>query len=147
MITTPTSPFFSSGADVLVNAVNCVGVMGKGIALEFKQRFPVNYQAYRSACTGNIVRLGSMYVTHGSPTIVNFPTKRHWRDPSKIEWIEAGLIDLRRILDAQAQGLVVAMPALGCQNGGLDWEIVRPLIVDALSSTSHQILLYGPGVR
>ncbi len=122
-------------AEALVNAVNCVGVMGKGIALQFKQTFPENFQQYKKACDAKEVQPGRMFTV---PTgklfnpkyIINFPTKRHWREKSKIEDIQTGL----KALVAEVQQLdinSIAIPALGCGNGGLDWLEVKPLIESA----------------
>lgn len=117
--------------DALVNAVNCVGVMGKGIALAFKQQFPTNYRAYRTACQLGEVRLGRVFVVElASSTpryVVNFPTKQHWRCASRLSDIEAGLADLVRVIDQLGIGSI-AVPALGAGNGGLAWERVKPLI-------------------
>jgi O-acetyl-ADP-ribose deacetylase (regulator of RNase III) len=125
-------------AEVLVNTVNCVGVMGKGIAKAFKARFPDNFLQYEAACHKNEVRPGRMFVTQnpdmfGAKWIVNFPTKMDWRNPSKIEWIETGLVDL---IDFIRKNNVrsIAIPALGCANGGLSWSAVRPLIEAAFGA-------------
>jgi O-acetyl-ADP-ribose deacetylase (regulator of RNase III) len=120
----------------ITNAVNTVGVMGKGLALQFKQRFPDNFRAYAAACKAGGVTVGRMFVTQneeleGPRWIINFPTKQDWRHPSKLEWVAAGLQDLRRVL--LAEGIAsVALPKLGCGLGGLDWNTVRPLIEQAL---------------
>jgi O-acetyl-ADP-ribose deacetylase (regulator of RNase III) len=122
-------------AQALVNAVNCVGVMGKGIALQFKQAFPENFQQYKQACDAKEVQPGRMFTV---PTgklfnpkyIINFPTKRHWRDKSKIEDIQTGLKAL--VAEVQQLGITsIAIPAFGCGNGGLDWLEVKPLIESA----------------
>lgn len=122
-------------AQALVNAVNCVGVMGKGIALQFKQAFPENFQQYKKACDAKEVQPGRMFTV---PTgklfnpkyIINFPTKRHWRDKSKIEDVQTGLKAL--VAEVQQLGITsIAIPALGCGNGGLDWLEVKPLIESA----------------
>jgi O-acetyl-ADP-ribose deacetylase (regulator of RNase III) len=122
-------------AEALVNAVNCVGVMGKGIALQFKQAFPENFQQYKKACDAKEVQPGRMFTV---PTgklfnpkyIINFPTKRHWREQSKIEYVQTGLKAL--VAEVQQLGITsIAIPALGCGNGGLDWLEVKPLIESA----------------
>jgi O-acetyl-ADP-ribose deacetylase (regulator of RNase III) len=118
--------------DALVNTVNTVGVMGKGIALQFKRAFPANYRAYREACARGEVRLGRMFMfDSGVPGprryIVNFPTKDHWRSRSRLDDIRAGLDAL--VDDVAERGITsIAIPALGCGNGGLAWADVRPLI-------------------
>lgn len=124
-----------SEADAVVNTVNTVGVMGKGIALMFKERFPRNFSAYEAACKAGEVKLGRMFVTEtgelGRPRwVINFPTKKHWRHPSKLEWIEEGLKDLGRVI-REKHIESVALPPLGCGNGGLEWTEVRPLLAKA----------------
>lgn len=124
-------------AEALVNTVNCVGVMGRGVALQFKEAFPENYKQYKEACKNEAVKPGRMFVFDasmliGPKIIINFPTKRHWREKSRIEDIESGLKDLIKILkDSHIHS--VAIPPLGCGLGGLDWKIVRPLIENSLS--------------
>jgi O-acetyl-ADP-ribose deacetylase (regulator of RNase III) len=124
-------------AEALVNTVNTVGVMGKGIALMFKEAFPENYRLYREACKTKNVTIGRVFATErrdfvsGPRWIINFPTKEHWRAPSRIEWIRDGLVDLRRFIE-EHKIRSVALPPLGSGNGGLEWREVRPLIVEAL---------------
>lgn len=123
-------------AEALVNTVNTVGVMGKGIALMFKEAFADNTAAYERACRRSEVEVGRMLVTRrdsliGPKWIINFPTKKHWRHPSRLEWIEAGLADLVRVI--RDEGIrSIAVPPLGAGNGGLDWSEVRPLVEAAL---------------
>ena len=140
-----------STAQALVNTVNTVGVMGKGIALQFKETYPHNFREYQRACRENVVAPGKMFVVEdrdltGPRTIINFPTKRHWRGRSRLEWIEAGLANLRRVLDEQ-QIQSVAIPPLGCGNGGLDWEVVRPLIEEKLAGVVAEVTVYAPSDR
>lgn len=122
----------ASGAEALVNTVNEVGVMGRGIALMFRDAFPENTRLYQQAAKRKEIRVGHIFATAtGSYTgprwIVNFPTKRHWRNPSRLEWVSEGLDDL--VSQVQRLGIrSIALPPLGCGNGGLDWEQVRPLI-------------------
>jgi len=124
-------------AEALVNTVNTVGVMGKGIALMFKEASPENYRLYREACEAKNVKVGRVFATErrdfvsGPRWIINFPTKEHWRAPSRIEWIRDGLVDLRRFIE-EHKIRSVALPPLGSGNGGLDWREVRPLIIEAL---------------
>jgi O-acetyl-ADP-ribose deacetylase (regulator of RNase III) len=137
-----------AGTDALVNTVNTVGVMGKGIALQFKQAHPGNFKAYKAACDRGEVQLGRMFVYDAgqlvSPRwIINFPTKKHWRARSKLADIESGLDDLRSVLEA-LDVRSVAIPPLGCGNGGLDWRDVRPLIIKKLSGLDADIALYPP---
>lgn len=135
--------------EALVNTVNTVGVMGKGIALMFKEAFPANFRAYKAACKTTQVRIGRMFVTEnrkfeGPRWIINFPTKKHWRQASKLEWIVEGLKDLRRVI--QENGIrSIALPPLGSGNGGLDWEEVRPEIERVLGDlVDVEIQVYEP---
>lgn len=150
MITYCQGNLLDADVDALVNAVNTVGVMGKGIALAFKQRFPANYQAYAAACQRGDVQTGRMFITEtqallGPRWIVNFPTKQHWRDPSRLEWVRSGLQDLRRfLLDADVQS--VALPALGAGLGGLSWPVVRAEIDLALGDLNTTVLAYEPHI-
>jgi O-acetyl-ADP-ribose deacetylase (regulator of RNase III) len=120
---------FQSEAQTLINAVNCVGVMGKGIALEFKNRFPEMYEDYVSRCARKEVKLGEPYLFHRAtrPQIINFPTKDHWKALSRIKDIEQGLKYL--LAHYKEWGVTyLAIPALGCGNGQLEWSKVKPLI-------------------
>ena len=125
-------------ADALVNTVNCMGVMGRGIALQFRRAFEDNYDAYRKAAKVKEIQPGRMFVFErsaiGQPRwIINFPTKRHWKGNSRIEDIESGLVDLVRVI--REKGIrSIAIPPLGCGLGGLDWAEVRPLIEGALAA-------------
>ena len=136
-------------AEAVVNTVNTVGVMGKGIALQFKEAFPDNFRAYKAACNAGDVRVGQMFVTSNETLthpkwIINFPTKKHWRHPTKIEWVHEGLRDLRRVI-ADKGIRSVAVPPLGCGNGGLDWERVRPIIESMLSGLAGvEVVVYEP---
>ena len=135
-------------ADALVNTVNTVGVMGKGIALQFKNAYPDNFQAYRAACQRHELRAGHMFVFDVGQLlrprwIVNFPTKRHWKSPSRLSDIEAGLDDLRCVIE-ERNIRSIAVPPLGCGNGGLRWTDVRPLIEMKLGDLDLRVLLYPP---
>lgn len=149
MIRYVTGDIFETDAAALVNTVNTVGVMGKGIALQSKRRFPDNYEAYRRACEAGDVTPGKMFVWRsdqlGNPQwIINFPTKRHWKGKSRLEDIEAGLRDLRRQISA-LRIESIAVPPLGCGNGGLDWSRVRPLIARALQDLDGvEVEVYEP---
>jgi O-acetyl-ADP-ribose deacetylase (regulator of RNase III) len=152
MLTFMQGNLLESDADALVNTVNTEGVMGKGVALMFKEAFPENYKAYVEACKSGDVQLGRMFVTEpnrldGPKWIINFPTKKHWRNPSKIEWIEEGLQDLRQVVvDKRIRS--VALPPLGSGNGGLDWTDVRPRIVAALECLPEvTVIVYEPTAR
>ncbi len=125
----------ATDAEALVNTVNTVGVMGKGIALQFKLAFPDNYIAYEAACKHGEVQIGKMFVFHreNNPRIIiNFPTKRHWKGKSKIEDIQSGLKALIEVVRKE-RIKSIAVPPLGCGFGGLDWGKVRPLIAQAFS--------------
>jgi len=135
-------------ADALVNTVNTVGVAGKGIALQFRHAYPDNFRAYAKAAKRGEVVPGQMFVWetgHLSPPrlIVNFPTKRHWRGNSRIEDIRIGLQDLVRCIHTY-HIRSIALPPLGCGNGGLRWSDVRELIVNALDPVDVEVLLYPP---
>ena len=145
-------------AEALVNTVNCFGVMGAGVALRFKEAFPANFKAYAKACRFEEVRPGSMFVFETDTQaslfetdqprnpryIINFPTKRHWRGKSRMEDIDSGLRAL--VEEIHGRGIrSIALPALGCGNGGLDWGEVRPLIEEALSGIEGlEVTLYEP---
>ena len=122
-------------AEALVNAVNCIGVMGKGIPLQFKQAFPKNFQQYKKACNAKEVQAGQMFTfprgkLFNPKYIINFPTKRHWREKSKIEDVQTGLKAL--VAEVQHLGITsIAIPALGGGNGMLDWLEVKPRIESA----------------
>lgn len=134
--------------EALVNTVNCVGVMGKGIALQFKQAFPENYQEYKKACDAQKVQPGQMFTFATGNLlpkyIINFPSKRHWQNKSELEDIKTGLT----ALVAEVQRLQIkslAIPPLGCGNGGLDWNEVKPLIIEAFSQLPKvQVFLFEP---
>jgi O-acetyl-ADP-ribose deacetylase (regulator of RNase III) len=135
--------------EAVVNTVNTVGVMGKGIALMFKEAFPENFRAYDAACKRKQVKVGRMFVTQdaafdGPRWIINFPTKQHWRQPSKLEWVVQGLEDLRRVVGEKGIRSI-ALPPLGCGNGGLDWNDVRPEIERALGQLQGvDVLVFEP---
>lgn len=149
MITEGQGDLLRAHAEALVNTVNTVGVMGKGVALQFKQAFPENFKAYEKACRRGEVRLGRMFVTHTGMfeprIIVNFPTKEHWKANSRIEDIRAGLIDLVRV--AREEGIrSIAMPPIGCGLGGLRWDEVRPLVEAAFAELPNvEAILFAPG--
>ncbi|MEZ5264669.1 MAG: macro domain-containing protein [Acidimicrobiales bacterium] len=138
-----------SPTEALVNTVNTVGIMGKGIALQFKRAYPAMFKAYEAACKRGEVEIGRMHVWHtGSLTgpryIINFPTKRHWKARSRLDDIRAGLVDLTRVL-AEHRIESVAVPPLGCGNGGLDWNDVAPLIRRAFEALPEvDVLVFPP---
>lgn len=137
MITYKIGDIFKEEVDAIVNTVNCVGIMGRGIALQFKKQFPLNYKAYEAACKRKEVMPGKMFVYEtgsliGPKYVINFPTKRHWRGASRMEDIESGLQDLVQIIE-QYQIRSISLPPLGCGLGGLDWNEVRTRIENTLS--------------
>jgi O-acetyl-ADP-ribose deacetylase (regulator of RNase III) len=136
---------FEVEADVRVNTVNCVGVMGAGVALAFKEKYPEMFKEYRKACQKGEVRLGKMHLWKDlfGTEIVNFPTKRHWREKSRYEDLEAGLKDLRRFLDERG-AITVTLPSLGCGHGGLDWTRVSKMIEEALEGVEARVLVFQP---
>lgn len=143
---------FSANAEALVNAVNCVGVMGRGIALQFRRAFPANYEAYKAACGRGEVRPGELFIydieQFTNPRhIINFPTKDHWKDGSRMEYIDSGLEALVR--EVRRLGIrSVAIPPLGCGLGGLRWSEVRPRIGEALEALPGvHALVFEPQVQ
>ena len=149
MLTYTQGNLLDAEVEALVNTVNTVGVMGKGIALMFKERFPQNMHAYAVACKQQQVQTGRMFVTEtkelmGPRWIVNFPTKQHWRSPSKMTWIVEGLADLRRFIEDNRVNSI-AIPPLGAGNGGLDWNEVKFHIEQALADLEQvNVLIYEP---
>lgn len=142
MITYRRTSLLDSPAQTLVNTVNCVGVMGKGLAKEFRSRDPLMYERYRKVCeTGNL-KPGKLWLWRGPDNwVLNFPTKVHWRQPSRIEWVEAGLqkfVEMYEHLDIKE----ISFPRLGCGNGNLDWEDVRPLMEGYLSRVRIPVYIH-----
>jgi O-acetyl-ADP-ribose deacetylase (regulator of RNase III) len=136
---------FETEADIRVNTVNCVGAMGAGVALAFKRRYPEMFKVYQEDCKSGKVRPGEMHIWRSlaGDWIINFPTKRDWRDPSRYEDIESGLIALRKYLSQQG-AVSVALPALGCGNGGLDWARVSVMIEEQLGVLDAHIKVFPP---
>lgn len=166
MIEYVSGDIFESKAEAIVNPVNCVGVMGKGLALQFKKRFPENFEVYKDVCEHNGIKLGQMLVCDYSSKrvvsaswgsvlpcgdgngviprcIVNFPTKGHWRDKSELRFIEKGLASLAQCIKEEGINSI-AVPPLGCGLGGLDWNDVRPIIERELNGLTAQVLAYTP---
>ena len=148
MITYMSGDLFQSPAKVLVNTVNTVGVMGKGIALKFKHIYPEMFEAYRNHCEQGNLQIGQLLL-YKTPNkwILNFPTKKHWHNPSRVEYIEAGLTKLRA--HCSEMGLTsIAFPALGCGNGELDFETqVKPLMERYLGNLSVPTFIYLSGLK
>lgn len=145
MITVMVGDIFESKAQTLVNTVNCVGVMGKGIALEFKKRFPEMFEHYVSRCNAKKVRLGRpyLYKTLFPPWILNFPTKDHWRSVSRLDDIVQGLRYLQQHF--QEWGIKsLAVPPLGCGHGQLEWRVVGPTMYRYLKAMGIPVEIYAP---
>lgn len=149
MIETTSGDILTADAEALVNTVNCVGIMGRGIALQFRKAFPDNFKAYEAVCKRGELHPGHMFIFDtGSLTnpryIINFPTKRHWKGKSRLADIETGLTAL--MTDIRRLGIhSIAIPPLGCGQGGLDWAEVRPRIERALAAVPDvRVLLFNP---
>ena len=132
MVVVTHADILTANVEAIVNPVNCVGVMGKGVALQFKRAYPANFAKYKSVCDGGDMNVGTVLVVKTGKRvnpkyIINFPTKRHWRDNSRMEDIEGGMNNLVEVV--KLFGIKsVAIPALGCGNGGLRWDDVLPRI-------------------
>lgn len=149
MIELTSGDLLKADVEALVNTVNCAGVMGRGLAAQFKRAFPANFAAYEQACKRGEVQPGRMLIVETTADrpprwIVNFPTKRHWRDRSRIEDIESGLAAL--VDDIRRLGIrSIAVPPLGCGLGGLRWSDVHPRIEQAMAALFDvRVLLFEP---
>jgi len=141
--------FFDYKADIRINTVNCVGVMGAGVALEFKNRYPDMFKEYVNVCKNNDIYPGKPHVWEAYDlfsrcTIINLPTKIHWKNPSEYEYIEKDLVWLRNFLKEKNEEVVVTLPALGCGHGGLNWGIVKSMICNYLNDINAKILVFEP---
>ena len=149
MIKEATGNLLRADAEALVNTVNTEGVMGKGIALQFKKAYPAMYDAYRKAAKGGEIRLGRVQVwptghMTGPKYVINFPTKGHWKSKSKLKDIEEGLSDLVDVIQ-RLEIESIAVPPLGCGNGGLAWRDVQPRIIEAFEKVPDvEVLLFAP---
>lgn len=144
-----TGDFFDYNADIRINTVNCVGVMGAGVALEFKNRYPEMFKEYVRVCKAGKIEPGKPYVWEefdlfSRCIIINLPTKIHWRNPSEYEYIEKDLLWLKEYLSKKNSETVVTLPALGCGHGGLDWNIVKNQITYYLGDLNLKLLVFGP---
>jgi Predicted phosphatase homologous to the C-terminal domain of histone macroH2A1 len=152
MIQYITGNILDSNAQALVNTVNTIGIMGKGIALQFRKAYPNNYKAYEKACKNNDIRVGKMFVTldsnitSGEKLIINFPTKTDWRKPSEYKYIEEGLENLVEIINSK-QIRSIAIPPLGAGNGGLKWEKVKKIMEQKLAHLDVDIYVYEPTLQ
>ena len=147
MIEYTTGNIFDSDAEALVNPVNTVGVMGKGLALEFKKRYPTNFEVYKNACELEALRIGTVLTTalpSSDDWIINFPTKKHWRNPSTLAILRASLGAMRE----EVAGLYiksVAIPPIGCGLGGLRWEDVKRVLEEELAKAPKvRWIIYEP---
>ncbi len=149
MIRYLTGDLLQSKTEALVNTVNTVGVMGKGIALQFKNQYPTNFKLYAKACKAKEVQVGKLFVTEestllgGRKIIINFPTKTDWRKPSEYSYIEEGVIALAKLIQDNKIASV-AIPPLGAGNGGLEWSRVKVIIEKYLAGLNCEILIYEP---
>lgn len=133
---------FDSPAQTLVNPVNTVGVMGKGLALEFKKRYPKMFEEYKKQCRDGWLYVGSFMLWRAKDHFVlNFPTKKHWKDPSSLIYVEAGLLSF--VNEYESYGVSsIAFPKLGCGNGGLDWKAVKPVMERYLQELPIDVYIY-----
>ena len=133
---------FDSPAQTLVNPVNTVGVMGKGLALEFKKRYPRMFDEYKKQCRDGWLYVGSFMLWRAKDHFVlNFPTKKHWKDPSSLIYVEAGLLSF--VNKYESYGISsIAFPKLGCGNGGLDWKTVKPVMERYLQELPIDVYIY-----
>ena len=140
-----TSNMFHIPAEIRINTVNCVGVMGAGIALQFKKLYPRMFDEYRRKCAAGEIQPGKLHVWQSlnGERIVNFPTKRDWRKDSRYEYIESGLLALKGFLASQGP-IRVTIPGLGCGNGGLNWSIVSAMIRKHLQGLDCDIIVFEP---
>lgn len=142
MITYVKGDIFTSPAKLIVNTVNTVGVMGKGVALEYKNRYPEMFRMYKELCDTKRLDVGKLALWKGeSKWVLLFPTKKHWRNPSKLEYVESGLRKFADNWDSIGVNSV-AFPRLGCGNGGLNWDEVRPLMEKYLNPLPIQVFVY-----
>lgn len=134
---------FENKYDAVINTVNCQGVMGTGIALEFKTKYPDMFKQYKLDCDRDKIRIGkgSRFDCNNGLIIFNLPTKPNWYDKSTVHYIKEGLFWLRKELELE-ETMKVAIPQLGCGNGGLQWQVVKPIIKNQLKNLHHEIYLF-----
>ena len=147
-----TGDLLNAEVEALVNTVNTVGIMGKGIALQFKDAFHTNYKIYKDACKAQTFKIGQLLVVKdhnailGEKIIINFPTKVHWKQSSKYEYIESGLKELAKYIQTHEINSI-AVPPLGCGNGGLDWVIIKPMMEKYLSNLDSEVYVFEPNSK
>lgn len=142
-----TEGYWDTKATIRVNTVNCVGVMGKGITLEFKNRYPEMFSDYQKWCKNGIVRPGRVIPWHDQEhdvIVLNAVTQGHWKNPSKIIYIKTVLENIYAFLGSQRDDHIITLPALGCGNGGLDWDVVKGLIKQHLTFMPQIIYVFEP---
>ncbi len=144
MMNFQTGNILNSSAQCLVNTVNCEGYMGKGIAYQFKEKFPENNKNYVKACKNGSLSIGKiLFYSEDEKIIANFPTKDKWREKSEYSYIERGLVELKiGLLERKIKS--VAIPPLGCGNGGLDWNKVKQMILEKMSALPLDVIVYEP---
>ncbi len=141
------SNIFNIPSDIMINTVNCVGIMGKGIALEFKNRYPKMFLQYKKDCQNGKVKIGLLNIwKNENEWIINFPTKIHWKNPSEYKYIDLGLNSLKEYLLNESENLKINMPPLGCGNGGLNWNIVKDMITEKLKNSKQNINIFIPKI-
>lgn len=139
-----TGDLFDSRADAIVVTINCVGAMGKGIALTCKQRYPEIYNFYHKACSEGAYEPGAIHVFDAyTPNVILAATKNHWRNRSEFIWVRDCVDELAHYLTKYPEHSI-AIPPLGCGNGGLDWPVVRELLIEYLGHLPNQIYIYEP---
>ena len=137
-----TGDMFQPTYDAIVNTVNCVGVMGKGLALSFKQKYPDNFLAYRQFCAQHKLKPGHLFVYGTSPIIINLATKDHWRNPSQMTYVIDGTNALASWLQNNPQVKTIAVPKLGCGCGGLNWSEVQLIMNKILKNVHQDVYIY-----
>ena len=137
-----TGDMFQPTYDAIVNTVNCVGVMGKGLALAFKHKYPENFTAYQQFCAKRKLKPGNLFVYGTSPIIINLATKDHWRNPSQMKYVIDGANNLAAWLQSNPQVKTIAVPKLGCGCGGLHWPEVQLVLNDALKNVPQDVYIY-----
>lgn len=136
---------FDSDCGAIVNTINCVGVMGGGLAKQFRERYPEMNADYQNACARGQIQIGKMWNWYSHPDkrwLINFPTKDDWRDPSKLRYVTEGLVDLRKVVEDLK--VSIAIPPLGCGLGGLEWKFVEPLITSTFADIPTRVDIYPP---
>lgn len=142
----PGEEYWDTPADIRVNTVNCVGVMGKGIALEFKRRYPAMFTAYRGICRGKVLRPGEIHVyDYPDLKIINAATKDHWSNHSRYTWVYSCIARIDDLLGKLPRASHhITIPAMGCANGGLYWQDVRLRLKDRFKDSPHHVHIFSP---